>query len=77
MAELKTAKYSFAANKSDFDKLPTDGSKISGLFTKDHMAYDLDRDPGKEPSLAEMTGKAIDALAAKKKAFLDGGERPY
>ncbi|GAB2456657.1 alkaline phosphatase [Comamonas humi] len=77
VAELKKAKYGFAANKGEFDKLPTDGStKIAGLFTKDHMAYDLDRDPAKEPSLAEMTGKAIDALAARKKGFflmVEGG----
>ena len=77
IAELKTAKYSFAADKSAFDKLPLDGStKIAGLFTKDHMAYDLDRDASKEPSLSEMTGKAIDALAAKKKGFflmVEGG----
>ena len=53
-----------------------DGRKIVGLFTKDHMAYDLDRDASKEPSLAEMTGKAIDALSAKKKGFflmVEGG----
>ena len=77
IAELKTAKYSFAADKGAFDKLPVDGStKIAGLFTKDHMAYDLDRDAAKEPSLSEMTGKAIDALAAKKKGFflmVEGG----
>lgn len=76
IAEFKTQKYSYAANKSDFDKLPVDGSKIAGLFTKDHMAYDLDRDSSKEPSLAEMTNKAIDALAAKKKGFflmVEGG----
>ena len=76
IAEFKTQKYSFAANKADFDKLPVDGSKIAGLFTKDHMAYDLDRDASKEPSLAEMTGKAIDALTAKKKGFflmVEGG----
>lgn len=77
IAEFKTQKYGFAANKSEFDKLPVDGStKIAGLFTKDHMAYDLDRDAGKEPSLAEMTGKAIDALAARKKGFflmVEGG----
>ncbi|MDR9824926.1 alkaline phosphatase, partial [Vibrio sp. FNV 38] len=39
-------------------------------------AYDLDRDPAKEPSLAEMTTKAIDVLAAKKKGFflmVEGG----
>ena len=76
ITELKSAKYSYAANKSEFDKLPVDGSKIAGLFTKSHMAYDLDRDPAKEPSLAEMTHKAIDALAAKKKGFflmVEGG----
>ena len=77
IAELKAAKYSFAANKSEFDKLPADGAtKIAGLFTKSHMAYDLDRDATKEPSLAEMTGKAIDALAARKKGFflmVEGG----
>lgn len=76
IAEFKTQKYSFAANKADFDKLPVDGSKIAGLFTKDHMAYDLDRDASKEPSLAEMTDKAIDALTAKKKGFflmVEGG----
>ena len=56
--------------------LPTDGRKIAGLFTKSHMAYDLDRDPAKEPSLADMTGKAIDALAARNKGFflmVEGG----
>ena len=76
LTEFKTQKYSVAANKADFDKLPADGSKIVGLFTKDHMAYDLDRDASKEPSLAEMTGKAIDALSAKKKGFflmVEGG----
>lgn len=75
-AELKAAKYTYAANKADFDKLPTDGSRIAGLFTGSHMAYNLDRDPTKEPSLAEMTGKAIDALAAQKKGFflmVEGG----
>ncbi|MFT3719813.1 MAG: alkaline phosphatase [Pseudorhodoferax sp.] len=77
ISELKTAKYGFAADKSAFDKLPVDGNtKIAGLFTRDHMSYDLDRDPAKEPSLAEMTGKAIDALSARKKGFflmVEGG----
>lgn len=76
IAELKAAKYTYAADKAGFDTLPTDGSKIVGLFTKSHMSYDLDRDPTKEPSLAEMTSKAIDALAAKKKGFflmVEGG----
>ncbi|WP_341676563.1 alkaline phosphatase [Niveibacterium sp. SC-1] len=77
VAEFKTAKYGYASNKAEFDALPVDGStKIAGLFTKSHMAYDLDRDSSKEPSLAEMTAKAIDALAARKKGFflmVEGG----
>jgi alkaline phosphatase len=39
------------------------------------MAYDLDR-AATEPSLADMTGKAIDALAARKQGFflmVEGG----
>ncbi len=68
VAELKTARYGFAANKAEFDKLPVDGTtRIAGLFTKSHMAYDLDRDATKEPSLAEMTSKSIDALVARRK----------
>jgi len=77
ITELKTAKYGYASNKTEFSALPTDGStKIAGLFTKSHMAYELDRDNSKEPSLAEMTSKAIDALAARKKGFflmVEGG----
>lgn len=77
IVELKAAKYTYAASKADFDKLPVDGTtKVAGLFTKSHMAYDLDRDATKEPSLAEMTGKAIDALSARKNGFflmVEGG----
>lgn len=75
-AELIKANYQFAATRAEFDRLPTDGSKIAALLTSGDMSYDLDRDPAKEPSLAEMTGKAIDALAAQKKGFflmVEGG----
>jgi len=76
VAEFKSAGYTYAANKADFDKIGTGANKVVGLFTSSHMAYDLDRDPAAEPSLAEMTGKAIDVLAAKKKGFflmVEGG----
>lgn len=76
IAELQAANYHYAANMQQFEQLPINGSKIVGLFTPNHMAYDLDRDPALEPSLAEMTSKAIDALAAKKKGFflmVEGG----
>ena len=38
---------------------------ILGLFTPSHMSYEADRDETLEPSLAEMTGIAVDALAAR------------
>jgi alkaline phosphatase len=38
-----------------------------GLFTSSHMSYDLDRDPAKEPSLAEMATKAMDVLGKNSK----------
>lgn len=37
--------------------------KLLGLFNRSTMAYDLDRAGTSEPSLAEMTGRAIDLLA--------------
>ncbi|KNE69801.1 hypothetical protein AMAG_14339 [Allomyces macrogynus ATCC 38327] len=33
-----------------------------GVFTPDHMAFDLDRNPAKEPSLAEMAQRALEVL---------------
>ena len=33
-----------------------------GLFSHDHMTFETDRDPEKEPSLIEMTQKAIELL---------------
>ncbi|MHA7848504.1 alkaline phosphatase [Serratia sp. D1N4] len=76
ITELQAANYHYAANKQQFDQLPINGSKLVGLFTPNHMSYDQDRDPAQEPSLAEMTEKAIDALAAKEKGFflmVEGG----
>ncbi|CAG8591300.1 7262_t:CDS:10 [Ambispora gerdemannii] len=35
---------------------------ILGLFTLDHMSYEIDRDPATEPSLKEMSAKAIELL---------------
>ena len=75
IAELKAKGYSYAANKADFDKLSTSG-KLLGLFTTSHMAYDLDRDASKEPSLAEMTARSIDQLKGNPKGFflmVEGG----
>ncbi|CAJ0699717.1 alkaline phosphatase [Ralstonia wenshanensis] len=76
IAELKAGGYRYASSKAEFDTLQATDGKVVGLFTSSHMSYDLDRDPSKEPSLGEMTNKAIDVLAAKKKGFflmVEGG----
>lgn len=44
---------------SDSDKTP-----VLGLFSDENMRFELDRHGTGEPSLAEMTGKALDLLSA-------------
>lgn len=43
--------------------------KVWGMFADAAMAYDFDRDPEKEPSLAEMTKKAIEILSQDEDGF--------
>ena len=45
------------------------GSKMWALFGKRDMAYDLDRDPAKQPALEEMARKAIDKLSKNENGF--------
>ena len=77
IAELKAKSYTIANTGADFkavDAAKTD--RLFGVFTSSHMSYDLDRDASKEPSLAEMTTKAMDVLAKNKKGYflmVEGG----
>ena len=48
--------------------LAASADRIWGLFAKEEMAYDLDRG-ATEPSLAEMTAKAISLLRRNEKGF--------
>jgi len=62
----------FVWNKDQFNAI--DASKtdhLLGLFDRSHMEYNADRDAdiGGEPSLTEMTGKAIDVLKKNDKGF--------
>jgi alkaline phosphatase len=80
-AELQTDGYSYVTNKTDLAAI--DSSKVSkmiGLFTTtSHMAYELDRAADSattQPSLAEMTSKAIDVLSKHDKGYflmVEGG----
>lgn len=46
-----------------------EGDRLWSLFQPRAMSYDLDRDASKEPSLAEMTSKAIDVLSKNESGF--------
>lgn len=60
----------YAWNSETFAAAPVDGeTPILGLFEASHMQYEADR--ADEPSLAEMTGAAIEALRAA------GGENGF
>ncbi|GAB2862286.1 alkaline phosphatase [Pseudoduganella ginsengisoli] len=75
--EMKAKNYTVASNAAEFNAI--DGAKtdrLFGLFTSSHMSYDLDRDPAKEPSLADMTTKAMDVLSKNTKGYflmVEGG----
>ncbi len=59
-------------NKQQFDQIDAKKTKhLLGLFEPSHLQYSYDRpkDKAGEPSLSEMTAKAIDVLSNNKKGF--------
>jgi alkaline phosphatase len=81
VTELKGKGYSFANDLTTLNAAPTStGAKLIGLFdqalAQGHMSFELDRDPAKEPSLAQMTTKALDILSKNANGFflmVEGG----
>ena len=78
VVEMQTAGYTFVAKRSEMTALAGTEKKLFGLFTASHMDYDLDRINGSldQPSLAEMTTKAIDTLKSNNKGMflmVEGG----
>ncbi len=68
----KSGGHRYVWNKSDFDAIDAmTGARILGLFEPSHMQYEADRgsDAAGEPSLAEMTAKAIDVLSQDEDGF--------
>jgi len=62
--EYQDAGYEYVYDKAGFDSLDANDLPVLGLFEGSHMEYEYDRptDAAGEPSLAEMTGKAVDLL---------------
>ncbi len=53
-----------------------DAAKLLGVFSDDHMSYDVDRNPLLEPSLAEMTNITLQSLVRDVDGFflmVEGG----
>ncbi|MCE2597036.1 alkaline phosphatase [Motilimonas cestriensis] len=58
----KGANRAFVSDKASLDAVDTASTdKLMGLFTSSHMSYETDR-PSTEPSLTNMTNKALDML---------------
>jgi alkaline phosphatase len=58
-------------NKEQFDALDVAaGQKVLGLFEPSHMQYNADRNAVAEPSLTEMTLKAIDLLSGNENGYV-------
>jgi alkaline phosphatase len=72
--EAKQNGYEFVSTVEEMKK--AQGKKILGLFNQGNMLFEIDRKGSQEPSLAEMTSKALDVLRRNKKGFflmVEGG----
>lgn len=62
----------FVATKNEFENIFTDKTDyLLGIFEHNHLDYDIERDKGPDgqPSLAEMTNKAIKILRKNPQGF--------
>jgi len=79
LADFASQGYAFVYNGTAFQKVDAKKTeKLLGLFESSHLQYELERQSAKEmdPSLAEMTEKAIGILSKNSKGFflmVEGG----
>lgn len=66
LAVIKS-RYQYVTRPEDMKQVSS--GKLWGMFSETALAYDMDRDPAAEPSLAEMTQKAIDLLSQHPDGF--------
>lgn len=69
---LQANGYDYITTRTQLQALPTSSQKVWGMFNSSHMAADINRKyfAQEEPSLAEMTQKAIDILSKNNVGFL-------
>ncbi len=76
--EARVQGYTVVTNASALGAVhATPGAKVLGLFDTSSMEYELKRAKSEEPSLAEMTGKAVEILATDRDGFVlmvEGGQ---
>jgi len=59
-AEAQRNGYQYVANRDELSAISE--APVLGLFSASHMNYEIDRNPAEQPSLAEMTAKALDLV---------------
>jgi alkaline phosphatase len=72
--EARNAGYTVAQTADEMKAAPA--GKILGLFNMGNMSYEIDRAASAEPSLAEMTDKALQTLSKNRNGFfamIEGG----
>lgn len=78
LEEAKTAGYTVVQNEEELAAADSTGqTKLLGLFAMEYMAYEIDRETTDEPSLVEMTRKAIEVLSQGDQGFflmIEGGK---
>lgn len=71
LAEARRAGYRIVEDRAELLAVdPGQTPYLLGLFAPGHLSYRYDREGDREPSLAEMTQVAIDALQVHSKGFL-------
>lgn len=67
IAEAKELGFTYVETADEMKNADTE--KLLGLFASSHLAYEIDRETTQQPSLAEMTQKAIDILSKNNEGF--------
>ncbi|MFB5676005.1 alkaline phosphatase [Paenibacillus terreus] len=64
---IKSSGYNYVTTPAELNA--SNSGKLWGLFAPKALDYDMDRDPAEQPSLADMTKKAIDVLSRDEDGF--------